>query len=68
MKDARTVTLRGGPFDGVRVTVTSGAALLMQGEETPDVVARYRPSREKGVYSFRGMDKIVAHIPFGDAA
>lgn len=66
---ARSVTLRGGPCDGVVVTVTDGRALLMEDTRTPGRVARYRPARKKGEYSFRGYDRVVATIPAptGDA-
>lgn len=63
------VTLRGGPCDGLRVPATVNSPwrfsrpLLMEDSADPDVVARYRPSREKGVYTFRGMDRVVARVP-----
>lgn len=56
---ARMVTLRGGPCDGLAVTATSGRSLLMEDSREPGRVARYRPSREKGVYTFRGFDRVV---------
>lgn len=59
---ARTsVLLRGGPFDGQSVEAIRGISLVF--DLGDDRVARYRPSREKGVYTFRGFDTIVARIP-----
>jgi hypothetical protein len=63
------VTLRGGPCDGLRVPATVNSPwkfsrpLLMEDADNPEVVARYRPSREKGVYTFRGMERVIARIP-----
>lgn len=61
-----TVTLRGGPFDGQTVPAPSdGAALvLFEGEPEPGAeCVRYRPSRERGVYTYRGKDRLVGTLP-----
>lgn len=60
---ARYVTLRGGPCDGLSLTVTWGQSLLMESAESSGEVARYRPGRENGIYTFRGMDRVVATLP-----
>lgn len=66
---ARSVTLRDGPGDGVVVTVTGGQSLLLQDPDDPDRVARYRPSRKKGEYTFRGFDRVAVRMAApGDAA
>lgn len=67
---ARSVTLRGGPCDGFVVTVADGRALLMEDGLEPGRVARYRPSRKKGEYTFRGYDRVVARMaaPGSEAA
>jgi hypothetical protein len=60
---SETVHLKGGPCDGVEVLATTGQSLLVEcAADDPDVVARYRPGREKGVYAFRGMDRVVGRI------
>lgn len=57
------VTLRGGDFDGREVWVAGRGPLLLQGGPLPDgIVARYRPSRERGVYRFRELDRIVGTV------
>lgn len=66
---ARSVTLRGGPADGLDVTVTYGQSLLLDDPDDATRVARYRPSRDKSVYTFRGFDRVVVRIPApGDGA
>jgi hypothetical protein len=57
-----SVLLRGGPFDGASATVEWGSTLICEGDPVPDgMVARYRPTRERGVYlyRFREYDRIV---------
>ena len=69
MARAEKVTLRGGPCDGMSVTATvckpwiQSPSLLMEDTATPGMVARYRPSREKGVYTFREYDRVIARVP-----
>lgn len=64
MPEISEVTLRGGPFDGTTAQVVRGTTLVVFGDPLAvDRVARYRPSRERGVYTFRGLDRIVARIP-----
>lgn len=64
-----TVTLKGGPFDGAEVKVIGTEPLILTGGDVPEgMVARYRPTREKGVYSFREYDRIVATLPAPEAA
>lgn len=60
---AQYVTLKGGPCDGLRVLATLGQSLLMEDSAEPGKVARYRPGRAKGTYTFRGFDTIVAVLP-----
>lgn len=58
------VTLEGGPFDGELIPVEWGATLSLTGDDVPaGHVARYRPSRTRGVYRFRGYAKIIATLP-----
>lgn len=60
----RLVTLHGGDFDGREVWVTGRGPLLIEGDPLPDgIVARYRPSRERGVYRFRELDRIALRVP-----
>lgn len=63
---ADVVVLRGGPFDGAEIDRdwAAGVPLLCQGEPLPEgMVARYRKSREKGVYTFRGYDRVIGMLP-----
>lgn len=64
------VTLKGGPFDGTEMESADGRTpLVIEGDEVPDgMVARYRPTREPGVYRFKGYDKIVAKLPLPGAS
>lgn len=58
------VVLRGGPLDGERVEVSLGSSLLIEGGDVPaGMVARYRPTRERGVYRFREYDRIAHSAP-----
>lgn len=58
------VLLRGGPANGARVEVESGTGLIIEGLGVPEgEAARYRPTRERGVYRFKGLTKIVARLP-----
>lgn len=71
---AERVLLEGGPCDGMRITATvckpwnQSVPLLMEDAEQPDIVARYRPSRRKGVYTFREYDRVVARLPLPEAS
>lgn len=56
------VTLSGGPWDGQRVPRPSDRSLLVQDAHEP-YVARYRQSRDRNVFRFKGYDRIVASIP-----
>jgi hypothetical protein len=63
------VTLRGGPFHGCVVPVAWGDSLSVggdtpTGETLPENErASYGPSREAGVYTFRGRARVVATLP-----
>lgn len=58
------VKLDGGPFDGAEVEVSRGATLNIEGTQVPDGhVARYTPTRDKAVYRFRGLSKVMARLP-----
>lgn len=59
------VSLRGGPFHGQTLEVeTFREPLILSGGDVPEgKVARYRPTREKGVYRFREYDRIVGTLP-----
>lgn len=47
-----------------RVDVESGTGLIVEGLGVPEgEAARYRPTRERGVYRFKGLTKIVARLP-----
>lgn len=61
-----TVTLQGGPFDGVKVAVVWGTHLFAEIGST-GAGAKYGPSREPGIYTYRGKDRVVARIPTGRA-
>lgn len=67
MAEREHVLLEGGPFDGTHAWVAWGTPLLCEGtrgEPIPDgMVARYRPSRRRGVYRFRELERIVARVP-----
>lgn len=56
---ARYVTLKSGPLDGESMTVTMGATLSFEDPDDPTRVARYRPGRERGTYTFRGFAKVI---------
>jgi hypothetical protein len=57
------VTLRDGPCDGVEVEVSWGNPLAVEGDPVPEgMIARYRPTRERGVYRFREYDRIVGRL------
>jgi hypothetical protein len=64
------VVLKDGPFDGVEIaSVEWGVTLSLDGPPVPDgMVARYRPTRERGVYRFRGYARVLLRVPTGDAA
>jgi hypothetical protein len=59
------VTLKDGPFDGQEIESSDGRTpLIIEGGDVPEgMVARYRPTREPGVFAFKGYDKIVAKLP-----
>lgn len=60
---SESVLLKGGPFDDTWVTVQWGTTLICEGDDVPEgMVARYRPTRERGVYRFRDYDRIVARL------
>jgi hypothetical protein len=61
---SQLVLLKGGPYDGVQVNVTPRQSLVLESSDELGRVARYRPGRERGVYTFRGMDTVVARIPW----
>jgi hypothetical protein len=41
------------------MTVTMGATLSFEDPDDPTRVARYRPGRERGTYTFRGFAKVI---------
>lgn len=61
----RQIRLVGGPFDGSTFDIAGrerpGSLLFDLAE--PGAVARYRPTRDPGVYRFREFDTIVARLP-----
>lgn len=61
------VRLVGGPYNGLEVPrPASGASLTIweDGEPSPGAeCARYRPGRDKGTYTYRGKDRLVATLP-----
>lgn len=62
------VTLDGGPFDGLEVQIVGGGPLAIQGDPVPEGnVARYTATRDKAVYRFRGVSKVVATLPLPGA-
>lgn len=66
------VLLRGGPLDGEVVDVPDARTpLLVEGDGVPEgMVARYRPSRERGVLTFREYDRVAGRVTMkgdGDA-
>lgn len=62
---ALTVLLKGGPFNGTTVKVNDlRTPLLCSGDPVPEgMVARYRPTRERGVFRFREYDRVVGTLP-----
>jgi hypothetical protein len=60
---ADTVRLIGGPFGGTDVPIPGGRSLIIELPDEPGRVARYRPTRNKGVWRFREYDTIVGTIP-----
>lgn len=64
MSEREEVLLIGGPYDGQTVPAHWGNTVVLTGGplEEPEC-ARYRPTRERGKYRFRGMDRIVGSIP-----
>ena len=64
MSQRITVRLLGGPFHDAEVPAFWGESLILSGGTlTEGTVARYRPTRTRGVYRFRGFDTVVATIP-----
>lgn len=67
MAERESVLLKGGPFDDTWASVEWGTTLICEGKPVPDgMVARYRPTRERGVYRFREFDRVVLRIPKGN--
>lgn len=63
------VLLVGGPADGMRVPVERGQALSVEGGVVPEgMSASYRPSRDPGVYRFKGCFRVIARIPMPGAS
>lgn len=62
------ITLIDGPYKGVEMEAEGGGSVLMggqlpSGEELPeDKVARYRPTRDKSRWRFKGWDTVVARL------
>jgi hypothetical protein len=59
------VTLKGGPFHDAKVDVSDARSpLICTGDPVPDgMVARYRPTRVRGVLRFSEYDRIVGSVP-----
>lgn len=59
------IRLVGGPFDGQVVEMENPRGpLVIEGDGVPEgMVARYRPTRERGVLRFREYDVVVARLP-----
>lgn len=62
------VKLIDGPYEGVEVDAKGTGSILMggelpNGEELPQKkVARYRPTRTKGEWRFKGWDEVTATL------
>lgn len=57
------VRLIGGPFDGQTVPRPADRSLLIDGGPVPEgSVARYRMTRDRDVFRFKGFDRIVMRV------
>jgi hypothetical protein len=63
MHHGYSVRLAGGPADGGVIENSKGGSVLVHSDEEAGKVARYRPTRDKGVLRFREWDRVVASIP-----
>ena len=62
------VKLDGGPFEGAKVDTDRGQTLSLRGRGVPEGhVARYTLTRDRGVYRFRGLSKVLATLPLPGA-
>lgn len=64
------IKLIDGPYAGVEVEAQGTGAILMEGDtadgsEVPaeGAMARYRPTRKRSEYRFKGWDESVLRIP-----
>jgi hypothetical protein len=72
---ARKVKLIDGPYAGVEVETNGGGAILMEGD-FPDggghskegEMARYRPTRNRAEWRFKGWDDSVIRLPLPGAS
>lgn len=65
------VTLKGGPFGGVEMPAPAGrwTPIVCEGTNVPEgMVARYKPTRDTGVWRFDGYDKVIAKLPLPSGA
>jgi hypothetical protein len=70
MGATRMVKLIDGPYKGVEVESNGSGAILMEGvfpdgsgESKDGEMARYRPTRNRSEYRFKGWDDSVLRIP-----
>lgn len=58
------ILLSGGPNDGQYVPRPQSRSLLIEHPKAPEIVARYRQSKDRDVYRFTGYDRVIASIPW----
>lgn len=69
LDDVDHVRLVGGPSDGVEMPRPSTRSILVAAPDLgPDVIARYRQTRDADVYRFYHLDRVILHIPIGAAS
>lgn len=61
----RVVRLEGGPADGKVIENYRGGPVLVHSDDEAGMVARYRPTRDRGVLRFKEWDRVVGSIPIG---
>lgn len=60
------IRLVGGPSDGFEMPRPSTRSILVAAPELgPDVIARYRATKDHDVYRFYHLDRVVLHVPIG---
>lgn len=64
------VTLIDGPYEGIEVESRERGGAILMGGELPDgtelpkgKMARYRPTRDRTRWRFKGWDEVVATLP-----